>query len=195
MTREDFQQIMLDLFATNCGLPRTSIIFKDQRGDRPEMPYATVKVLSGPKILGRDEVRDQDLGKSGDFNIAGIRQYLVEFEILTSGDNLNNPDIDMNMEANQLLQNFRDSLESITVPNWLFNQGVSIHVKNDIQNITGLMEDTFQNRANLTITFGVASNFADSPSTIEHVGIGGTVTTDVLTKPTLTVPQQIITKP
>jgi hypothetical protein len=195
VTREDFSQAMLDLFADNCGLPRTSVVFKDQRGDRPDMPYATVKILSGPKVLGRDEHRPQDIGIPGDFNIAGLRQYLVEFEILTSGDNLNNPDYDQDMNAHQLLQNFRDSLETITVPELLNSRGVSIHVKNDIQNLTGLLDDTFQNRAILTITFGVASNIADSPSTIEHVGIGGTVVTDVLLKPTITVPQQIITKP
>ena len=166
-------------------------MFKDQRGDRPDKPYGTIKILSGPKVLGHDEIRPPDEGMTDDFLIAGQRRFLVEFEIFSSLDNLNAGPIDPNQGAIQLMSNVRDAFERPTLYNLLNGQGISVNDKQDIQNLSEILEDVFEERAVLTVTLGYGSNVGDSPGIIEKVGVGGTVE-DVDGTTTVTIPQAYI---
>src|ERR1700693_989859 len=90
VTRQDFFKIILDWVAANSGLGREKIIFKDQRGDPPDMPYATIKILSGPKTLGHDQVVPTDTPTSThQFDVVGQKRFLVELEIYSTLDNQN----------------------------------------------------------------------------------------------------------
>lgn len=174
MTRDELQLIILNFFAANSGLSKDRIIFKDQRGDAPDTPYGTIKIVSGPKVLGTDEVRVSDAGDDiNEFYMSGQRRVLCSFNIYSSLDATKGID---SPGALQLMSNFRDNIERMTVISDLNAQGVSINDRGEVQNLTALLEDVWQERSQLDLTFGYGSNVGDSPGVIEKVGIGGTVT-------------------
>lgn len=176
MTREDLQQAILDWLQPASGLPREKIIFLDQRGDRPDKPYAAIKLISGPKVFGHDDQRAPDPGMTDDFLISGQRQYLCSVNVYSS---LNPDDKYTGPGANQIMSDVRDSLEKITVYTALNNAGLGMTNRPAVQNLTQLLEDQWEERAQMDVEFCIASNIGDSPGTITKVKVSGTVSGQV----------------
>lgn len=172
-TLDDILLIILKWFKSAAALGEEQVIFADQRGDQPDTPYGTVKLLSGPKVLGHDEERQPDeLDLDSDVLISGQRRILVSLNIYSNKDSQKPGGTDK-PGALERMRNVRDSLELPTVYTALNDQGISINDKGEIQNLSTLLETTFQERAQLDITFGFASNIGDQPGTIVEVVIGG----------------------
>lgn len=172
MTRDSLQLIILNFFSANSGLPKDKVIFKDQRGDAPDTPYGTIKIVSGPKVLGTDEIRDASPDPDNEFYMSGQRRVLCSLNIYSSLDPQKGVD---SPGALQMMSNFRDNIERMTVINGLNAQGVSINDRGEVQNLTALLEDVWQERSQLDVTFGYGSDVGDSPGVIEKVSIGGQV--------------------
>lgn len=175
MTLSDVKLIVLKWFSQNSGMPLDHCIFADQRGDQPDTPYGTIKITSGPIVLGHDEERQPDTGDtSSDVLISGQRRVLISMNIFSNNDQQRpgGPDVP---GALQMMSNVRDSLELPTVYQALNDQGITMNDRGQVQNLSALLETTWQERSQLDVTFGYASNIGDTPGSIDQVTVGGIV--------------------
>lgn len=173
MTQNELKLILLKWFSHAAGLKDGHALFADQRGDQPDTPYGTIKLISGPKVLGHDEERQPDVGDDdSDVLISGQRRVMCSLNIFTNLDQEKPGGADQ-PGALQRMSNVRDSLELPSVYQGINAQGVTINERGEVQNLTALLEDTWQERAQLDCVFGYASNLGDQPGSIDQVEFGG----------------------
>lgn len=195
MTNDELKQIIYTWFVKASGLDPIAVIFANQRGDQPDPPYGTINILSGPKILGDDEERQPDVGDtSSDVNICGQRRMLFSLNIFSNLD----PQRPGGINKPGALQRMSDVLSSLELPSVfqsLNGQGVTINDRGEVQNLTALLETDWQERSQLDVTFGYASNIGDQPGSIDTVDFGGGLITGTIDPAGITTPNVEVTKP
>lgn len=143
-----------------------TVYFADQidntgrNAPQPAYPCACIRVNNVQK-LGWDELREID-----DANIAtfgGQRRATVNISYF--GQN-----------PIQGVVNAYNSLEKQTVIDALSADGIAILEKNDVQNLTNMLETKFEPRADFDFYIGFADNFEDDLGIIETVELSGEYT-------------------
>jgi len=134
-----------------------SVIYADQSSPRPNYPYAVLRLESIVKV-GWDELRSLD-----DQNIAtygGQRRGSVSIDYFG-----NNPVQEMTKAAN--------SLEKQSILDLFSSGGIAIQEKNEVLNLTRILETDFEPRASFDFFIGFADNYEDDLGIIESVEIAG----------------------
>ncbi len=133
------------------------VIYADQSSPRPNYPYAVLRLESIVKV-GWDELRSLD-----DQNIAtygGQRRGSVSIDYFG-----NNPVQEMTKAAN--------SLEKQSILDLFSSGGIAIQEKNEVLNLTRILETDFEPRASFDFFIGFADNYEDDLGIIESVEIAG----------------------
>jgi len=151
-----------------------TVIFADQNSPRPPYPYAVVRLDTMVKI-GWDEVREID----PDTNIATIGgQRRMTVSVSYFGP-----------KPLEEIAKAYNALEKQTVHDQLAASGIAILEKNDVQNLTGMLETIFEERASFDFFIGFADNVEDDLGIIESVELtgqlSGGITGDIIVGPTV----------
>lgn len=161
-TRDDLNKAWLDWLSAN--LPEEfTIVFAEaisgKDGPRPRTPYLTIKIISGPRPRGFDELRRKN--SFGDFEVGGMRQYTVSLQAFGMGGYDALAD---------LLNKMDDPYASIEL-----KRIIGIVDRGDVLDISALLETGYERRAALDVIFNSAKNVDSGVKPIEHVRIGGTL--------------------
>lgn len=127
-------------------------------GPRPNPPYVTIKVISGPRPRGFDELR-REAGTSN-FTVSGMRQYTLSIQGFGMG---------IRDELSDLVSKMDDPYASIE------RKGIGIVDRGDVVDISDLMETGYERRAQLDVIFNAAKNLPSSIKPIERASISGTL--------------------
>jgi len=134
------------------------VIFADQNSPRPNLPYAVVRIDTIIDV-GFDEVREID-SVTNIATIGGQRQATVTVDYFGP-----NPLVEITKAFNALeKQNVLDQLSA---------SGIAILDKNDIQNLTDMLETIFEERASFDFFLGFADNVEDDLGIIESTEVTG----------------------
>lgn len=124
-----------------------TVIWDDQSGIRPEKPYGTLRVISGPaKVAGHDEQRVRQ--SDNKIEVSGIRVFTVSCNIY--GANA----LSLMSQADAWLGHLV-TLEAFRAA------GLAVVRNERIQNLTRLMDTGFESRAQMDVVFSTASVLVD----------------------------------
>lgn len=156
--------------ATTTAASSVPCIFADRTDDtgraapRPETyPYATIRLGTIIQV-GHDELRDIDEDTCL-ANIGGQRRGTVSINFFGPRPFEN-------------VMKAYNSLEKMSLIDTFYAAGFSILEKNDVQNLTGMLETKFEERASFDFFIGFAENIEDDLGIIETVDLTATVTAD-----------------
>lgn len=141
-----------------------TVIFSDQNAPRPvDYPYAVIR-LDSIIQLGYDEVREIDV----DTNLAtigGQRRATVNIDYFGP------------RPMENIMKAF-NSLEKRSLNDIFYDAGIAYTEKNDVKNLTAMLETKYEERASFDFYIGFAENFEDDLGVIESVEFTGSVTRD-----------------
>jgi len=154
------------------GLP---FIFEEQADPRPSVrPYGTIRILNQAHVGGND-VRGA-IDDHGVRTLKGVRSGAVSVNIFGDG-------------AIESMQLARDSMfkETSIMKMW-DDYGLSITTAGDIQNLTGLLETDFEERAQMDVNILYAREYDEDVGLIKHVNIEGEADGTTITQETIDLP-------
>lgn len=144
------------------------IAWRDQSEPLPPRPCVTMKITSGPTRTGYQDNAQFIGGSTGtQFKIGGQRSMIVSIQVFGNSS--------IEPKALQLALDLNESLSKMTTLDYLRGAGIAIWKQGDPQNITGLEESEYEERAQFDVQVGVAENIVDDPGIIEHANITETV--------------------
>lgn len=156
---------------------RTTVIFADQgyakNAPRPAGHYATIKIGSIVSI-GQDEQREID-EVTGFGIMGGQRRATVTVDFF--GGDFQIPGGEPS--ALQGLSNAYDSLYKPSTIAIFQEDGLAILDKGPMQNLTGMLETKFEERASFDFFIGFAANVEDEVGFIETVELTGTIESEI----------------
>jgi hypothetical protein len=130
---------------------------------RPQGPYITLKIISGPrKITMDDELRFN--GKSegkNNFNLVGQRAYTLSVKSFRAGHNDALSDISTYLDDPDFCEILKEKA------------CISVTNKGDVLDISGLIDTGFEGRSQLDIFFNSSNNRETRVGLIENVEIEG----------------------
>jgi len=149
--------------ATTESPSAATVIFADQNSPRPSDPYAVIRIGTISQ-LGQDELREIDpdtlLATTG-----GQRRATISVDYFGSN-------------ALENIMKASNSLEKWSLVDTFNTAGIAFIEKNDIQNLTAMLETKYQQRANFDFFIGFAENVEEDLGIIEEVELTGNVTAD-----------------
>lgn len=138
-----------------------TVIIEDQNAPRPDYPYASFRISNINKI-GFDEIRSID-SDTDVLNIGGQRRATVEINYFGQ-DSLSN------------LTKAYNSLEKQSLIDTFYVAGIAYLEKNDVQNLTDMLETKYEDRSYFDFYIGFADNIEDNVSIIESVSFTSNIT-------------------
>jgi hypothetical protein len=140
-----------------------NIVFSEElsRTDapRPRPPFITLKLISGPRTKGSDDLRRVGNG----FKITGLRQYTLSIQAFGEGgyDALED-----------YVTRLDDQLEAADLRR---DVGIGIVSRGDVVDISALLETGYERRAQLDVIFSCSTEVDAVAAPIERVSVGGTI--------------------
>lgn len=127
-------------------LPEAKIIFAEQAEARPQKPYCTLKLISGPVRVGHDIER---VSQDEFVEVAGVREFV--YSINYYGEN-----------ALQELSRLQTSFQFPTARE-LFLQVGMVYVQDEAapRDLTILQENKFESRAQMDVRFRANGSLKD----------------------------------
>jgi hypothetical protein len=135
-----------------------TVIFADESAPRPNKPYITLKIISGPNAKGFDDIRYIN---NTEFSLSGMRQYSLSIQGFG---------VDMH-DALSKLQTILDSPNVIA--QLKEDADIAIVNKGSVSDITVALETSFERRFNMDIIFNTSENLSITLDVIESTKIGG----------------------
>ena len=140
-----------------------TVIFSDQNSPRPpDYPYAVIRLNNAGQI-GYDEMRALD--QNGIATIGGQRRATVYIDYFGP-------------QPFENLMKASNSLEKETNVDFFYAAGIAYLTKNDVQNLTAMLETKYEERASFDFYIGYAENFEDDVGLIESAELTGSITSD-----------------
>ena len=140
------------------------IAWRDQSEPLPPRPCVTLKITSGPTRTGYQDNAQFVGGSTGSqFKIGGQRHMMISIQVFGNSQ--------IEPKALQLATDLNASLSKMTTLDYLRGLGVSVWKQGDPQNITGLEETEYEERAQFDVQIGLAENLVDDPGIIEHANV------------------------
>lgn len=149
--------------ATQSQIPA---IWLSPNAPRPPRPYATLQLTSVLRV-GRSYIGPVD--DKGNAIISHDREVVVSVTIYESTDN---PDPRSALER---ASNLRDSLELVSVRNFLAQGGWSLRAVELLTDAPQLLDTKWEPRAVFDVRFGTQKQIIDDLGLIETAGVTGTV--------------------
>lgn len=156
------EQTILDLCFqwVTANVPNTvPVIFKEQSAPRPtKRPYITIKPLGGTTRIGSiDELRQPS---SAVFQLQGVRSLQVSIESFGA-------------TSRQLLSNLIDSIDLQSNIDLFAVANVSISSHSEARDLTTLLENKFEERAQMDVTLILTSERDEPITYIENAPVVG----------------------
>lgn len=160
-------------FVAATGLAATSVVWSEQANPQPARPFATLKILSGPVRLSPvDEVRQSynsgaTLGQEITHTVVGQREITVSCQVFS--DNVHGAS-----SARAVLAKAQTGLFLPTIRYALNAVGLSVIASDAINDLTELVSNKFQSRANLDIRFNCVDDASQVHGYIDDAEFSGT---------------------
>jgi hypothetical protein len=173
--RKAIETAIVAWFTRATGLAASNVLLESQptSPNQPVLPYATVFNLSPATKLGQDELRIRDASADVPAPDAGS-----EIEILACGlrkmvfsCNTYSKTNDADADARALMDKAHAALALPSFVAELQAVGLSVIDDGAVRSLDALQSDKFVARAQLDVTFGLASNVTENTGYIEHVEI------------------------
>jgi len=154
------------------GIP---FIFEEQATPRPSVrPYGTIRIMDQSQVGGDDS--RSGVSALGIQTSKGVREGVISLNIY--GD-----------DALEKMSIARDSMFKETTHDKLYvTYGVSVTSSENIQNLTGLLETDFEERAQMDVNILYARESTDDVGLIEHVAIEGEANGITISEETIDLP-------
>lgn len=143
--------------------PSATVIFVQPDAPRPDLPYITIDV-QGVDPVGFDEPAAITLGTDPDHSqeIQGDRTVNVEVNAYGSG-------------AMDLVRELASSIWRRSVSQGLLADGLAARLPGPVNDLTGLLETSHEQRAQVSMVFGIREDYTDTVAVIEIVDGDGDV--------------------
>lgn len=143
-----------------------AIVWRDQSKPAPLRPLVSLKIIDGPRSVGRDPSLFNAPQKKF---TAGVQQVLTVSVQAFGSSTVSRP------IAGQLAIDLHSSLLKQQVRQPLSKAGLSVQDLGQPRNLSAVEETEYEERWGFEVQFGAAQNVLDDPSTIETVNIAGNV--------------------
>jgi hypothetical protein len=147
------------LYAWLDGATTWPVVLMEQNAPRPNTSYVGWR-LGNSKRVAEDYAGAPDAG--GDSTVVGNREMIAEVQAYGSG-------------ARQQLENCRDALSMETVRDILRNSSCCVIEATDVQNLSTVLNNAYEERALLEVRVRTWSEMVDRVGWIEHVSGDATV--------------------
>lgn len=151
-----------------------------QQAPRPLKPYLMMKITTPAAKFGDDFA--QYTGTGTKYTTGGQRQMTVSFQCIGR----------THEEAYSLMGLWQGSLDQFLTQERLRKAGIAVWKSGAVADISALLNTGYEGRAQMDVTFGIASNMyawsADDLGAIEKVGVQGTINENITTD--ITVPEE-----
>ena len=138
---------------------------KEQNFPRPVLPYFSFK-LTTPAAKEGDDSLEYVSGTT--YNRGGQRQMTISFNCYSVTAE----------ESYKYMALWQSSLETDTVQEILRAKGIAIWLVGGVADLSKLLNTGYEGRAQMDVTFGIASNIVEDLGRISQVEIEGTVEAD-----------------
>ncbi len=139
-------------------VPNMQVVWMEQSAPRPKLPYVGLKIITGPKTYGDDDMRQT---APGIYSIEGQRAFTVSVNVFGA----NAEDI------SALITNGMSKLSALEA---LAADSIAILTNTSPQNLSVPLETKFENRVQFDIAFGCVMATTDDVGFIEQTGIKNT---------------------
>lgn len=147
-------------------IPDEQIIWRNQSEPLPPRPCVTLRIMDGPRPVGRDGSVTAQL--DGTFNVGVQEEMTVSIQIYGNSQ-VHRP------LAYQAAVDLNSSLLKTQVRGPLSVAGIGIQEVGQPVNLTELEESEFEERAGFSIQLGLAQNVVDDPGVIETANVTKTI--------------------
>lgn len=169
MTQYEILKFLGSLFSDVTG---NLVILQQQNSPKPPKPYLAIRSFA-IRRLGQDEILPGL--EVTDVIVSGPRQFTLEVQWI--GEN-----------GEDGLSNLEQHMNAPTIIDRCFSFGVAIDSSENIQNISGLLDDAdWEKRYSLDFTVRTTKQIVDSPGVIQEVnidasGLGNDININIDTK-------------
>lgn len=151
---------LFDLVKYVSGLEESKIIYSEENVPSPELPYMTLKIISG-ETSGTSFISPPD-------DTTGLATYTDDDSAVVSVQYFGN-------DSYNILNHFIKKMKTNTVRSFSHNLGiVFVDLVSSVNNLTELDNTQFEDRAGCDIKFRYASQIDDDHGVIESVEITNT---------------------
>lgn len=134
-------------------------VWEDQGAPRPNLPFASAKIISGPRRKGTDELRR----KSGPvYYVAGMRQITLSVQVYGA-------------EALNKVSELQTSLEKPSVLGTLRSYGIAFVRAEAVNDTSTALDNRFESRAQMDVILSVVDNDDDDIDYIANVEVANLV--------------------
>lgn len=162
-------------FLPATGLADGAVIWANQTGPRPAVPFAEINFRAGITRLGAYDEERLDPNTAG--NIIRVAQRKLTVSCHTYGPG-----------AIALMETAQEALDTYAARSALASGGLYVSDRGKIQDLTKLLETTFEERAQLDVVFALAAITNENVGAAAQISINGTFTNpDGQTSETFTV--------
>lgn len=143
-----------------------AIIWRDQSKTLPQRPMVSLKIIDGPRAVGRNASLSNASEKR--FNLG--MQHVLTLSVQAFGSSAVQRPL-----AAQIIADLHASLTKLSVLDQFRRVKIAVQDIGAPRNLTELEETEYEDRAGFDVQMGVAQNVIDDPSTIETVNGQGEV--------------------
>lgn len=151
------------LYSWIAGITSTTIIFANENGPRPELPYITILTRIASK-KGSIPFYDR-AANDGTQRIKYDIDYSLSLQCYGNSEN----------DPITILQGLKDEMQKQSNLGYFYLSGLAIREDNEIQDISTLIDSTIEKRALWELIFGVGHEIIDDPNFIEKVEGSGDI--------------------
>jgi hypothetical protein len=145
--------------------PEFKVVFAEELagkdGPRPQKPFVTLKLISGPRPYGHDDLRASPAG----FKKVGHRGYTLSV-------------IGYGMEAHAALSELQTRLGDSCALRSLGRAeevGIGVAARGDVLDVSGQLETGYERRHQIDVMFNSATELATADAAIESARVSGTL--------------------
>jgi hypothetical protein len=132
------------------------VIWEDQSEARPDGPYGSVRMLTGPLRKGHDEFqKGEDPEK---FQTSGLREFSVSVNIYRA-------------EAFSKCSHLHSTIEDVLILDTFRAAGLAYIAASAVRNLTKLSGSRYESRFQFDVRFRLTDVNESDPGLIEHVEI------------------------
>lgn len=136
-------------------VPNAQVIWLEQGTPRPKLPYIGLKVISGPRTYGDDDMRQT---APGVYSMEGQRAFTVSLNVFAAN-------------AEDVAALIVSSMSKTSAMELLAARSLALLTHTDPQNVSVQLETKFENRIQFDIDFGCVMAVSDEVGFIEQTGI------------------------
>jgi len=137
-------------------IPSGQVIWMEQGSPRPKLSYVGLKIITGPRTYGNDDMRQTT--SPGVYSIEGQRALTISVNVF-------------GRDAEQIAALIINGMCKPSTIDSLTRDSIAILTNTSPQNVSVPLETIFENRVQFDIDFGCVMAVLDDVGIIEHTGI------------------------